>query len=310
VVESVTVTIDGGASVEADLTPVLHAPVPTVRFAASLPAPDGPGVHRVTVVATDDRGVRVSGFVDVVVPAPSCSYPTFTATARPILDELAAIAARPDLGTSIYLDTRESHSHDEWPPCGIDTEGEDHHQGLARTPRLGDGSVVFFLSHSETDDGDRGNLMFFGYPGPPDGEHVLTTSPLTVAPLGQLLEIQEQHPCDLSFLPELDHADAGYLFVAEQRLRRVRVYRWTPEAGLVVRGQLALPDGVAGPNFVFLGAEDDRYLLGIVPAYSDGPGTAQVFTADAVKLYRGCVHGALDVSAFRKVGDFPFPVAD
>jgi hypothetical protein len=44
-------------------------------------------------------------------------------------------------------------SNDRW-----STEGEDHHQGLARSHRLSDGSIHFFLTHSELDTGDQGSV--------------------------------------------------------------------------------------------------------------------------------------------------------
>ena len=55
-------------------------------------------------------------------------------------------------GASFYLDTVEGMSNDFW-----STEGEDHHQGLARLHRLSDGSIHFFLTHSELDTGDKGS---------------------------------------------------------------------------------------------------------------------------------------------------------
>jgi hypothetical protein len=311
VIDSVMVGIDGSGTVTGEVTPVPHQPVPTVRFAASVAVPAIDGPHQIMVSAVDDVGLRASTTVLVTVPSSTSSYPRFTPTARPILDELAAVAANRDLCSSIYLDTLESHSHNEL-PFGIDWEGEDHHQGLARTHHLTDGSVVFFLSHSETDEGDRGNLMHFRYSGPTQGEHVLTTSPLTVAPLTQLLEIEDQHPCDMSFLPDVNNADAGYLFVAEQRTLRVRVYRWSAAEGLAVHGVLPQPPLATGPNFVFLGASDDRYLLGIVPAYDGDMGAVCLFTADAAALFPGTVPGELDLSAFHPAdaaSEFSFPVA-
>ena len=38
--------------------------------------------------------------------------------------------------------------------------------------------------------------MQFQYSGPLDDEHVLTTNPLTVAPLEQKLYLLEEHPSD------------------------------------------------------------------------------------------------------------------
>src|SRR5215510_9694821 len=143
VIDSVMVGIDGSGAVAAQVTPVPHQLVPTVLFAASVAVPAAGGGHQIMVSATEDDGLRASATVSVVVPASTSVYPRFTPTARPILDELAAVAANRDVCSSIYLDTLESHSHDEL-PFGIDWEGEDHHQGLARTQQLTDGSVVFF----------------------------------------------------------------------------------------------------------------------------------------------------------------------
>ena len=92
------------------------------------------------------------------------------------------MAQNKDHCSSIYLDTVEGMSNN-FPY----TEGEDHHQGLARSHKLPDGSVYFFLTHSETDEGDQGSLSSYRFGGPTDGEHVLTTHPLTVAPRQQIV---------------------------------------------------------------------------------------------------------------------------
>ena len=135
-----------------------------------------------------------------------CIAPQSNATARPIRRELAALAANNGKCTSFYLDTVESMSNDVF-----SSEGEDHHQGLARTHKLSDGSIYFFLSHSEMDEGDQGSVSQYRYAGPTDEEHVLQTDPLTVAPMTQRLSIDEQHPSDIEFLADVNHSDAGYL---------------------------------------------------------------------------------------------------
>lgn len=237
----------------------------------------------------------------------TCVYARSNSTRRTIIEELQAIAANRDRCTSFYLDTLESHSDDA--PF---TEGEDHHQGLARTHRLSDGSIYFFLSHSEMDSGDRGNLMQFRYSGPVEGEHVVTTSPLTVAPLVQLLETDEQHPCDLVFLPEVNNADAGYLFVAEQNVHRLAVYHWTASGAFEHVGAIAQESPLGGPNFVFLDRVDDRYVLGV--AFADAnSGQIRLYSANPAALFPGCVPGAIDISAFQPTAPesiFAFPVSN
>jgi hypothetical protein len=99
---------------------------------------------------------------------PRCQYPQSHATARDIRAELNAVATNARACTSCYLDTIERMKN---------RPGEDHHQAIARTPRLSDGSITFFLAHSEftpfDDPFERGQgiLSEYRYAGPTDGEH-------------------------------------------------------------------------------------------------------------------------------------------
>jgi hypothetical protein len=76
-VDTVTVALDGGQPVEADLTIVKHQSVPTVTYSASVEVPEQPGTHTVRVVATCDNLTTATGTVQVlrdvtvVVPAPA-----------------------------------------------------------------------------------------------------------------------------------------------------------------------------------------------------------------------------------------------
>jgi hypothetical protein len=134
-------------------------------------------------------------------------YPQSHAIMSDPVSLLQSIAPSPAACTSIYLDTTQDESKDH-------LNEENHHQGLARTHKLSDGSVYFFLSHSTI--GGQGKLMQFRYTGPLDNEHVLTTNPLTVAPLEQKIHLLEEHPSDICFLPDIDNLDSGYLFVTEE----------------------------------------------------------------------------------------------
>jgi hypothetical protein len=129
-----------------------------------------------------------------IYESPGCDYPQSHATKRDIWTELHGVAEHHARCSSFYLDTVEGMSNDI-----LSTEGEDHHQGLARTHKLSDGSIYFFLSHSELDDGDKGSLSQYRYDGPTHDEHVLQTSPTTVAPMKQNLLVEEQHPSDCAF---------------------------------------------------------------------------------------------------------------
>lgn len=233
-----------------------------------------------------------------------CTYPQSYALAGTIQDAIAGIVANRSRCARFYLDTIESMSNG----------GEDHHQGLARTHRLSDGMVYFFLTHSGIDSG-RGSLLQFRYSGSLDQEHVLETSPLTVAPMEQLLRIDEPHPSDIAFLPDVNNLDAGYLFVTEEYGKhRVIVYRWEPgkkfaEQGLVFQGFPTIlpgdPGPSGGPNFLFIDRAGDTYYLGVASSHW---GWGQLLSARQEDIFPTCEQGSLDVSAFVPAGIFPFPV--
>lgn len=154
VVDTVTVAADGGAPVDAKTEVVPRQSVPTVRFTADV-AVSGAGGHLIRVTAVDDVGSSATDDVVVQVAPPVVTLPGWNRTARIATEEIFSLEANASQCASIYLDTQERHSNDSWiPPWG--DEGEDHHQGIARTHRLSDGSVFFFLSHSERDSGDKG----------------------------------------------------------------------------------------------------------------------------------------------------------
>ncbi|MGB7871596.1 MAG: hypothetical protein WBM01_25600 [Mycobacterium sp.] len=234
---------------------------------------------------------------------------------------LQSMAANPGACTSIYLDTTEDEKEGFLGLSG----GENHHQGLARTHKLSDGSVYFFLSHSMI--GGQGKLMQFRYTGPLDNEHVLTTHPLTVAPLEQKLHLLEEHPDDICFLPDVDNLDSGYLFVTEEYdMRRVAVYFWQPMADLKLLGYVTyhfnnigvVPGDRAnvaadlvltydGPNFVFIDRYRDEYFLGLC---NDHVQECALFKADSKTLFPSDQPGAMNIGAFRRAYPditYPFP---
>ncbi len=310
-IASVTVRVDNGPPTPAALTVVPHQALSTVRFAASAQVTGEPGPHSVTITATNEHHLSTSKTVTVLVPPPSCVFPQSNALRGSVREALRAIEENKDKCASFYLDTLEGHRNPCFPADPLCVEGKDHHQGLARTHRLSDGSIYFFLSHSETDTGDKGHLMQFRYSGPTEDEHVVQTSPPTVATLAQLLLIEEQHPCDMVLLPEVNHADGGYLFVAEQNTHNLRVYRWAPSQDFVVQGVIAHEPPRGGPNFVFLDKVDETYFLGIAFADETG-GSVRLFSAQPSALFPSCLPGHINVSAFQPASPeslFRFPVS-
>jgi hypothetical protein len=185
--------------------------------------------------------------------------------------------------------------------------GEDHYQALARTHKLSDASVYFFLAHSEVFKlliyQGHGSLLQYRYDGPTEQDHVLESSPPTYGTLEELRFIDsdrpEQHPSDITFLPEVDGLDAGYLFVTEEYdNRRVTVYLWEPGQDLAVQGQIFAGFPTGGPQFLFLDRVDSDYYLGIA---SEHWGWGQLFRVPAEQLFAKCAKGSMNVDAFRLV---------
>lgn len=242
-------------------------------------------------------------------PTPPCDYPQSNPTAHDIVTELNSVTAQAAACTSFYLDTLQSMSNSDIADI-FSSEGEDHAQGLARTHQLSDGSVYWFLSYSNVGTGNQGTLSQYRYGGPCDGAHVLQTSPYTVAPMiDGLFAVDDQHPSDIVFLPDVNGADAGYLFVTEEYdQHQVAVYRWSPGEQLQPQGTIRQPYTGHGPNFLFLDLIGDRYCLGVA---SNTAGTGYLYWADPARLFPGGAVGMMDVSAFEPDPDnfpFPFPI--
>ena len=225
---------------------------------------------------------------------------------------LQNMAANPVACTSIYLDTTQDESKSIF-------HEENHHQGLARTHKLSDGSVYFFLSHSVI--GGQGKIMQFRYSGPLDDEHVLTTNPLTVAPLEQKLYLFEEHPSDICFLPDINNLDSGYLFVTEEyNMRRMAVYCWQPQTDLRLLGYVTFHFNNIGttidlnalvthngPNFVFIDRCLDEYYLGLC---NNNVQECALFKAKCEELFPTDQPGEMNIGAFQRAYPeitYPFP---
>jgi hypothetical protein len=135
---------------------------------------------------------------------------------------------------------------------------------------------------------------------------VLTTHTLTVPPRQQIVMLNERHPSDVVFLPDVNRLDSGYVFLTQEYDRHVvTCYRWDPAAGLALNGDVPQGFPAEGPNFLFLDRVDDTFYLGIA---SDHWGWGQLLAARDRDLFPKCVQGTLDLAAFRPECMFPFPV--
>ena len=152
----------------------------------------------------------------------ACLYPSFYPANQPIDQVLEILGSPQRKAVSYYLDTTESMGG------GSGRNEKNHAQGLARTPKLSDGSIYAFLTYSEI--GATGTLSQYRYTGPTDGDHIAPTDgALAVALMEELIPVdKEQHPADIVFLQDINRADAGYVFVTEvYDANAVAVYSWS-----------------------------------------------------------------------------------
>ena len=233
-------------------------------------------------------------------------YPQSTALRRLVFDELNAFAHN---CVSIFLDDTQGECggcFDGGSSCclgDVCCNEEDHHQGLARTPALSDGSIYFFLSHSGVQGvGDTGRLMQFRYDGTVDNGHV--TQQGRTAPMEErLLLADETHPSAITFLPDVNHFDGGYLFVAkEYDGQKVTVYYWQPHTDLKAIGDIYA--GLTKPSHVVIDkiTADDYYLVVFDDSYKNG----SPYRARAADLFPSGTPGAMNVSAFQPLPYFKF----
>jgi hypothetical protein len=275
--------------------------------------PGTPGDHSLDNTAT----IQSTGQTTSAQATVHCAvYPQSNALAQPLLDELGTFGTN---CVSIFLDTVKAECggcNDDC--CGVNEccHEEDHHQGLARTQKLKDGSIYFFLSHSGVECSifppytcETGRLMQFRYAGAVDDEHVDGQG--VTAPMEERIVLAtEQHPSAISFLPDVNQQDSGYLFVAkEYDEQAVTVYYWQPGSDLEAIGNLT--PGLPKPSHILIDRIGDYYYLVVLDntpitfdneTYRLGTG----FKAYYKDLFPSGAQGAMDISAFQVLPYFKF----
>lgn len=271
--------------------------------------PSTPGTHTLDDTAT----IQSTGQTASAEATVHCIvYPQSNALAKPLCHELHAFGDC----VSMFLDTPDAQcggcNDDCCGALGQCCKEEDHHQGLARTPALSDGSIYFFLSQSGIFT-QVGSLMQFKYTGAVDDEHV--TQQGAIAPMQQLVPLaDERHPSDIDFLPDVDtdgHVDSGYLFAAKEfDAKTVAVYYWKAGDDLQLLGELH--PGLAKPSHIMVDRVRDYYYLVVLDNTPPDPksmtrlGTA--FRAYYTDLFPSGTEGSMKVSAFEVLPYFTFAV--
>ena len=255
-----------------------------------------------TVGTLENAGDQGFGMDNITSPSisASCIYPASYPTSERIDVMLGNLLANWGACTSLYLDTTESMGG------GTVRNESNHAQGLARTPKLSDGSIYFFLTYSAIS--AKGTLSQYRYSGPIEGSHVAEANalqdPRAVAPQIEIIKTSDEHPADIVFLQDINDADAGYLFVTEEfQSHVVAVYFW--QMGQKLKFLDTIPFGLRrsdgkGPNFIFLDRVEDYYYLGVAEG---GLQLGQLWRAQTTALFPTTTIGGLYVKAFTPVPD-------
>lgn len=213
---------------------------------------------------------------------------------QPLCDELNGLVAPDHRQDQFYLDTQRQHSninHDQ---------PNSFHRGLARTHKLSDGSVYFFLTHSMAPmdrASGKGQVMVFRHEGPTEGEHV--ACPHAIARCEELIEFEDTWIVrDMQFLPDFGHPDSGYLFIQKQVT--LSLYYWQLGQRLAFLGDLPAAKG----EYVAVDRIDEDY-------YYLWSGGDVAFRAATNKLFPRHELRSMELKSFENVGSsFGFGVFD
>ena len=123
----------------------------------------------------------------------------------------------------------------------VDTESDhafeisDHHQSFTLSHRWRDGSALAFISHSEMGNTDYGQIMAFSVAAADfrSGSDLIGRD--RTMPMLHKQFITEQHPSGIAWLPAPGQRDTGYLFVASENERKVRIHQFSKNGDAIER---------------------------------------------------------------------------
>ncbi|WP_102798129.1 hypothetical protein [Bowmanella denitrificans] len=195
----------------------------------------------------------------------------------------------------------------------LDTESDhafeisDHHQSMTLSHRFSNGSALAFVSHSETGNGDYGQIMAFRVSASQftNGSDLIGKD--QTLPMTEKLFITEQHPSGIAWLPAPQQSgrDRGYLIIASENENKVRIRQFSQEGD---EGEIAtLANHPLGQiTDVWLAQEGGNNWL-ILHNMNAGTGAAyKANTADLFQ-YGTSAEGELDINAFTLVNQYQSP---
>ena len=198
---------------------------------------------------------------------------------------------------SFFLDTESDHAF----------EINDHHQSLTQSHVFSDGSILTFMSHSETGDGDYGQILVFkGSPSQIDGLG-LPKNNVRLA-LNRKIRITEQHPSGIAWLkmPSSINRDAGILVVASENEKKVRFHAFDSTS---YRGEIAtlLQNELDQITDVWLMQDStDTWLI----THNMNKGEGVAYRSNTSALFQQGTHneGHLNVEAFTLINHYQSPL--
>ncbi|GLR70566.1 hypothetical protein [Agaribacter marinus] len=123
-------------------------------------------------------------------------------------------------------------------------EISDHHQSFELSHEWSDGSHTAFIAHSETQGNDKGQILSFkmGSNMFNSGQDIVSSN--KTMSLTNKLRITEQHPSGMAWLPAPTNSgrDRGYLFIASENQRKVRVNEYSRTGHLGLAGEITQND--------------------------------------------------------------------
>lgn len=194
------------------------------------------------------------------------------------------------------LDTQRDHAF----------EIRDHHQSMTLSHRWSNGDALAFVSHSETGSGDYGQLLAFTVASSNFKTGDLISRDKTM-PLKHKIRITEQHPSGIAWLPAPKNSgrNSGYLFIASENERKVRIHQFTQNDHL---GEVAVlqQNELSKITDVWL-AEDGQYSWLVLHNMNNGKGAAyRALTSDLFQ-YQTHRQGELNIGAYNLQNQYQVP---
>lgn len=174
--------------------------------------------------------------------------------------------------TTFYADTQSDHSF----------EISDHHQSAEFSHTWPDGSKTLFISHSEMDSNDQGQILSFHAPASMFSNDLIDQQ--RELKLVEKHYIDEQHPSGMAWLPSPIDAHHGVLVIASEENGEL-LFKHSDASGKITTTQTFVPNDVANITDVWA-FEKDQQLWLIVHDMNHGRGAAyqanidELFTSD------------------------------